>query len=204
MVALAARQQVLRVAGAPGHDAGQRVAAVQGGRRTAQDFHPLHRLDVQQVAPGGGELADREGLGHRHAVDFHAHPVAVQAADREALPAEAGGIAQRVHARLVADQVGDGVHLAALDRLAIQLADRADHLRGRFGHLAGDHHHAVKLADRAAVGVGGLLGMRRQRQCGQGEEKTAAGQPPRTNVHAAIVGFGSRPAMRRQGDHGPA
>ena len=166
-IGIDAVQQVLRIAGAHGDDAGQRIAAVQRGGRATQDLDPLHGIDVEQVAPGGSELADAECIRDRHPVDLHADPVAIQPADRETLPAKAVAIAERIHPGLVAHQVGNRLHLATLHGRAVDFADRAHQLPRRLGDLAGHHHHPVQGALHPLhVGVIGLHRRRHRQQAG--------------------------------------
>ena len=142
------------------------------------DLDPPHHVEVEQVAPGGGELAHAERVSDRHPIDFHANPVAVQPADREALPAEAVAIANRIHAGFVAHQVGDRLHLAALHGRAVDLADRPHQLADRLGDLAGHHHHPVQGAPRLLrVGLPRLHCRRHPQQAGQDARKRSlAGQ----------------------------
>ena len=165
-------QQVLRIAGAEHHHAGQRIAAIQGGCRPAQDLDALHGIDLEQVAPRRGELPDRERIGDRHAIDLHADPVAVEATDRQPLRAEARGIDGNVHPGLVAHQLGQVLHLPALDLGTIDHIHRGGHLAQRFRHLARHHHHAIQVVWCRSAAIRALLGQRGPGQCaGHGEHE---------------------------------
>ena len=147
-----ARQQRLRIQGTERDHAGQRIAAVQGRGRAALDLHPFHRLQVDQVAAGRGELADAVVVGQGDAVDQDPHPVALQAADGEAARTPAMAVCHHRHPGHVAHQAGRVAHQAPVQLLAFDLGHAGHDLADRFRCPAGHHHHRVQGGDRAAAG----------------------------------------------------
>src|SRR5690606_39250678 len=150
-----------------------------------------------------GEAADAERVGHADAVDLDAHAVAGQAADREAARPEAvaaAGAAGDGDAGLVAHEIGDVVHLAAVDVERVDHADLArDVLLRAFGPRRGDHD-AIELVDDAerrlrtgieAVGMG-ESGERGQHGAGERSENHAV--PGQQSIEATgWLGPGWRP-----------
>src|SRR3546814_16413710 len=59
---------ILRITGAVMDDAGQRIAAPQGGCRAAQDFDLFDCLDIEHVAAGARKAADPKALGQRYVI----------------------------------------------------------------------------------------------------------------------------------------
>ena len=127
-----------------GHHAGQGLAAVKGGGRAAQDFHVVDDAQFHQVSPGRGELADGETVGQRNAVDLDADPIALQAADVEALVAEAVAVLGDFDIGHVTHHFVDALHRALLHGLAVDGGDRADDLFDRLRPALADHHHGLQ------------------------------------------------------------
>ena len=146
------RQQRLRIQGTERDHAGQGIAAVQGRGRAALDLHPFHRLQVHQVAPGRGELADAVVIGQGDAINEDAHPVAFQAADGEAACTPAMAVGHHRHPGHVAHQAGRVAHQAPVQLLAFDLGYAGHDLADRFRCPAGHHHHRIQGGDRIAAG----------------------------------------------------
>lgn len=126
------------------HDAAQGVAAVRCGRRPAQDLDRAQQLGLHQVAAGVGETAHREPFGDRHAVNLDRHPVAIDAADAEAVRPEAPGAPDDGDRRLVADEVLESLGLSPVELLPVDDGRGARDLPHRPFDLASDHRHRVE------------------------------------------------------------
>src|SRR3546814_3949613 len=69
---------ILRITGAVMDDAGQRIAAPQGGCRAAQDFDLFDCLDIEHVAAGERKAADAKALGQRYVIRSEEHTSELQ------------------------------------------------------------------------------------------------------------------------------
>ena len=181
---LARLQVVRRILGHERNGAAQRVGAVQRAGGTAHDFDPLEGVDVDEIAVGIGEAADREGIRHGDAVGLDAHPVAAEAADADVADAEAAiGLADG-DSGFVAEQVLEVADQVLVHLRAVDLVDGGGHVGdGAFG-AGGDHDHAIEVAGvvGAAVrmGRGCGLGVGGDGECGEQR------QGKRMGTHASL------------------
>ncbi len=99
---LAVPQIVGGILGDERHHATERIGTVKGTGGPAHDFHLLDRVQIDQVATGVGEAADRECIGDGNAVGLDPYAIAIQPADAETAHAEAAEAGSDADARLVA------------------------------------------------------------------------------------------------------
>jgi len=156
--AIAAREEIGGLTGAVTDDAGECVAAPKGRGRATQYLDLLDRLDVDQIAPGKRKAANAEAFRQRHVVHHHADAVAIEAAYRKPLQAEAAGFGDHADAGLVTHHVADVLSQRALEFAAIDDTDRADHLLDRLGDLACHDHHAIEFNGRPCRHAAGIAG----------------------------------------------
>ena len=135
--ALLVAQVVGGVLGEQGHDAPQRVAAVEGRVRAAHDLDRLQDVHVEPCLVDV-ERAEVELLGGLDPVHQGHHAVPADAADVEAVEPEAGHVVLDVDARLVLHEVGEVLDHPFLDRLAVD-----------------DRHHARRVPHRGRAQGGG-------------------------------------------------
>ena len=151
------------------HDPAERIRAVQRRRRAPQDLDLLHGVEIHHVASGRVERADAEGeeTGRANAIDLDQDAVAFQAADIDALGAEAVGVVVDGDARLVPEQVLEALHQAPVDLLRVDHRDR----RGNFLHVLLDSRGRHGDLGKGRRGTG----RRQLRGRGEGDESAACG-----------------------------
>src|SRR5690606_25433694 len=110
------------------YDAADGVAAVERGSGPTQDLHALDEIHVREDPAAVGQNADRKTLGDRSAADLRRHAIAADAANREAVDAEAHWVVAHRDAWLVAHQIAD---VAAQRGCNLLAPDDRDGRRGR-------------------------------------------------------------------------
>ena len=195
MAALAASQIVFGIFGAERHHATQRVGAVQRAARATQHLDLLQGVEIDEIAVGVGETADRERVRHRDAVGLDQHAVAAEPADADVADAETPETRRHRDARLVAEQILEVAHQTFVHRLAVDHIDSVRHIGQGARRARGDDDFAVEfMNDAAAVGGRGAVGrdgfrsggLRERRSGGQGKAKRE-GQGQRIRMHGGLV-----------------
>ena len=197
-VAVLAVLEVIRgILGDEGDNAAERVGAVQRTGRAAHYLDALERVEVDEVAVGVGEAADRERVRHRDAVDLDAHAVAAEAADADVAEAEAAGAVGHGDAGLVAEQVLEVADQQLVHALAFDHVDRVRHVGdGALGAGGGDHD-AAEFGGDVVVGIG-RRGGRKGLRAGDAGQGDAQGQGQQGRTHAGLVCVDTRRAGVRE------
>ena len=160
---------VRRVLGHERDHPAERVGAVQRARRTTHHLDALERVQIDEVAVGTGEAADRERVRHRDAVGLDAHTVATEATDADVVEAETTEAAADGDAGLVTEQIGDVPHQQRVHARTVDDVDGGGHIADRPLCAGGGDDDLVELA-HLALGRGENGGGRQAQGQGYGQQ----------------------------------
>ena len=141
-------QIVAGILGQEAHRAANCIAAVQRAGWATDNFHLFDGVDVNVIAFGAEEAAEGEGVWHADAINLGQYAVAANAADGKAREAETITATTDRHARFVAHQILNVLHVFLIDIAFGLYRHCARHLVEGLLGTGGRDGHGIELVRR--------------------------------------------------------